>query len=69
VVTTNATPMLPARHSSTQVISVITITGLGDHDQPDQLITMTGIRMRSWPDAYVDAAAVDEEGALVVPHR
>ena len=24
--------MLPARHSSTQVCSVITITGLGDHD-------------------------------------
>jgi len=44
VVTTNATPMLPARHSSTQASSVITITGLGDHDQPDWLITMTGIR-------------------------
>jgi hypothetical protein len=44
VVTTNATPMLPARYSSTQVSSVITITGLGDHDQPDWLITMTGIR-------------------------
>jgi hypothetical protein len=26
------------------VSSVITITGLGDHDQPDWLITMTGIR-------------------------
>ena len=36
--------MLHARHSSTQVSSVITITGLGDHDQPDWLITMTGIR-------------------------
>ena len=36
--------MLPARYSSTQVSSVITITGLGDHDQPDWLITMTGIR-------------------------
>ena len=36
--------MLPARHSSAQVRSVITITGLGDHDQPDWLITMTGIR-------------------------
>jgi hypothetical protein len=24
---------------------VITITGLGDHDQPDWLITMTGSRM------------------------
>jgi hypothetical protein len=47
VVTTNATPMLPARYSSTQVSSVITITGLGDHDQPDWLITMTGIR-RLW---------------------
>ncbi len=28
-----------------QVRSVITITGLGDHDQPDWLITMTGIRI------------------------
>ena len=37
-------PMLRARHSSAQVRSVITITGLGDHDQPDWLITMTGIR-------------------------
>ena len=36
-------PMLRARHSSAQVRSVITITGLGDHDQPDWLITMTGI--------------------------
>jgi len=36
--------MLPARHSSTWVCSVITITGSGDHDQPDWLITMTGIR-------------------------
>ena len=37
-------PMLRVRHSSAQVRSVITITGLGDHDQPDWLITMTGIR-------------------------
>jgi hypothetical protein len=44
VVTTNATPMPPARHSSTQASSVTTITGLGDHDQPEWLITMTGIR-------------------------
>ena len=36
--------MLPAGHSSIQVSSVITITGLGDHDQPEWLITMTGIR-------------------------
>jgi len=36
--------MLHAGHSSTQVRSVITITGLGDHDQPDWLITMTGMR-------------------------
>ena len=41
-------PMLRARHSSAQVRSVITITGLGDHDQPDWLITMTGIRSPSW---------------------
>jgi hypothetical protein len=40
--------MLHTRHSSTQVRSVITITGLGDHDQPDWLITMTGIRIRPW---------------------
>jgi hypothetical protein len=44
VVTTNATLMLPARHSSAQASSVITITGIGDHDQLDWLITMTGIR-------------------------
>jgi hypothetical protein len=25
---------------------MITITGLGDHDRPDWLITMTGIRTR-----------------------
>ncbi len=37
-------PMLRVRHSSAQVRNVITITGLGDHDQPDWLITMTGIR-------------------------
>ena len=47
MVTTNATPMLPARHSSAEVSSVITITGLGDHDQPDWLITMAGIRMQT----------------------
>jgi hypothetical protein len=29
-----------------QVRSVITITGLGDHDRPDWLITMTGTRSR-----------------------
>jgi len=39
--------MLHAGHSSTQVRSVITITGLGDHDQPDWLITMTGMRRTS----------------------
>ena len=39
--------MLRARYSSTQVSSVITITGLGDHDQPDWLITMTGIRNKA----------------------
>jgi hypothetical protein len=47
VVTTDANPRLPTRHSSTQVSSVITITGLADHDQPDWLITMTGIRTQS----------------------
>jgi hypothetical protein len=41
--------MLHAGHSSTQVRSVITITGLGDHDQPDWLITMTGIRIFCLP--------------------
>jgi hypothetical protein len=44
VVTTNATPCCTPGTSSTLVSSVITITGLGDHDQPDWLITMTGIR-------------------------
>ena len=39
--------MLPAGHSSIQVSSVITINGLGDHDQPEWLITMTGIRRRA----------------------
>jgi hypothetical protein len=36
--------MPPARHSSAQASSVIKITGIGDHDQPDWLIRMTGIR-------------------------
>ena len=44
MVTTNATPCCTPGTSSTLVSSVITITGLGDHDQPDWLITMTGIR-------------------------
>jgi len=44
VVTTNATPCCTPGTSSTQVSSMITITGLGDHDRPDWLITMTGIR-------------------------
>ena len=46
MVTTNATPCCTPGTSSTQVSSVITITGLGDHDQPDWLITMTGIRTK-----------------------
>jgi len=45
VVTTNATPCCTPGTSSTQVSSMITITGLGDHDRPDWLITMTGIRI------------------------
>ena len=35
---------LPARLSSPRLSSTITITGPGDHDRPDWLITMTGIR-------------------------
>ena len=46
MVTTNATPCCTPGTSSTQVSSMITITGLGDHDRPDWLITMTGIRSR-----------------------
>ena len=41
--------MLHARHLLDQVSSVITITGFGDHDQPDWLITMTGIRITQDP--------------------
>jgi hypothetical protein len=52
VVTTNATPCCTPGTSSTQVSSVITITGLGDHDQPDWLITMTGIRSPSGHAGY-----------------
>ena len=37
-------PALPAKHSSAQARSVITITGIGDHDRPDWLITMNGMR-------------------------
>jgi hypothetical protein len=37
-------PVLFAKHSSAQASSMITITGAGDHDPPDWLITMTGIR-------------------------
>ena len=47
MVTTNATPCCTPGTSSTQASSVITITGLGDHDRPDWLITMTGIRSGS----------------------
>jgi hypothetical protein len=36
--------MPPARRSSIQASSVITITGAGDHDRPDWLTTMNGIR-------------------------
>jgi len=32
-------------------VTVITITGLGDHDQLDWLITMTGIRIGARPTA------------------
>jgi hypothetical protein len=59
--------MLPARHSSTQVSSVITITGLGDHNQPDWLITMTGIRI-----AVAKLVFTSTEIALLdrlIPHR
>jgi len=38
--------MPPARLSSPRLSS--TITGPGDHDRPDWLITMTGIRNRLW---------------------
>jgi len=40
--------MLPARLSAARAGSVITITGAGDHDQPDWLTTMTGIRNLKW---------------------
>jgi hypothetical protein len=64
VVTTNAT-MLHARNSSTQVRSVITITGLGDHDQPDWLITMTGIRNAG--SSYGGRPGVECEGRMLQP--
>ena len=48
VVTTRRRLMPPARLSSPRLSSTITITGPGDHDRPDWLITMTGIRNRLW---------------------
>src|SRR4051794_3352693 len=36
--------MLHARHLLDPGAQRVTITGLGDHDQPDWLITMNGIR-------------------------
>jgi len=44
VVTSRRRAVPPAKHSSGWASSMITITGAGDHDQPDWLITMTGIR-------------------------
>jgi hypothetical protein len=44
VATARRRPALPARHSSAQARSVIMITGIGDHDRPDWLITITGMR-------------------------
>jgi hypothetical protein len=38
--------MLPARHSSTQVCSVITITGLGDHDDRNPQYALTAVIRR-----------------------
>ena len=45
--------MPPASHSSAQASHVITITGIGDHDRPDWLITMTGIRSQ-WVETHKD---------------
>jgi len=39
--------MPPASHSSVQASRVITITGIGDHDRLDWLITMTGFRNKN----------------------
>jgi hypothetical protein len=36
--------MLPAKACFAEASNVITITGAADHDRPDWLITMTGIR-------------------------
>jgi len=44
VVTTKRRPCLPTSLSSVQVSSMIMITGMGDHDRPEWLITMAGIR-------------------------
>ena len=44
MVATKCRPHAIRRASSTQASSTITITGAGDHDQPDWLITMTGSR-------------------------
>jgi hypothetical protein len=61
VVTTNATPCGTPGTSSSLVSSVITITGLGDHDQPDWLITMTGIR--NFSPAIIELDACDAQSA------
>ena len=37
-------PQAAARHSSTQVSSVITITGTDDHDPPEFMITINWVQ-------------------------
>jgi hypothetical protein len=49
VVATKCLAPPSAGHSKSQRVAVITITGLGDHDQLEWLITMTGIRIRARP--------------------
>jgi hypothetical protein len=44
VVTSRRRSVPPAKRSSGWASSMIRITGIGDHDRPDCLITMTGIR-------------------------
>jgi hypothetical protein len=39
--------MLSTMHSSSRVNTVIRITMNGDHDQPDWLITINGMRIQS----------------------
>ena len=66
MVTTKCRPCLLTRNSSVQVSNMITITGAGDHDPPEWLITMAGIRTATAdaPPTALNAAALLADFAI-----